>query len=83
MAVRLRLKRIGMTKQPYYRLVAVDRRTARGGSEIEILGHYDPSHKQNNVTLKSERIQYWLSCGALPTETVQSLLVRAGFFKKK
>lgn len=76
MSVRLRLKRVGMTKQPAYRLVAVDRRTARDGAELEILGTYNPKDKENRLTIKEERIKYWISCGAEPSETVRSLLKR-------
>ncbi|OGR80334.1 MAG: 30S ribosomal protein S16 [Elusimicrobia bacterium RIFCSPLOWO2_02_FULL_39_32] len=76
MSVRLRLKRVGMTKQPAYRLVAVDRRTARDGAELEILGTYNPKDKENRLIIKEERIKYWISCGAEPSETVKSLLKR-------
>ncbi len=76
MSVRLRLKRVGMTKQPAYRLVAVDRRKARDGAELEVLGHYDPRNKENAIHINPERLQYWLSCGAQPSETVKSLLAK-------
>lgn len=69
-----------MPKQPYYRLVAIDRRAAGNAAEIEILGHYNPRDKSNAVVLNSERIKYWLSVGAKPTDTVRSLLVRNKFF---
>lgn len=80
MSVRLRLKRIGMPKQPYYRLVAIDRRSARNGKELEVLGHYDPRSKKDGFVAKFERVKYWLSCGAQPSDTIRSLLKRAGFF---
>jgi small subunit ribosomal protein S16 len=83
MSVTLRLKRVGMKKQAYYRLVAMDRRTARDGKELEVLGHYDPKDKENKVTFKGERIQYWLSCGAQISDTVRTLLSRNGFIQKK
>ena len=78
MAVKLRLKRIGMPKQPYYRLVAIDGRFARNGKELEILGHYNPRQKETVFTVKSERVKYWLSCGAQPSDTVRSFLSRQG-----
>ena len=80
MSVRLRFQRTGMPKQPYYRLVAIDRRSARNAEEIEILGHYDPREKLNALTLKADRIKYWLSQGAEPSDTVRSLLVRNKFY---
>lgn len=78
MSVRLRFKRVGMKKQAHYRLVAVDRRAARDAAELEVLGHYDPKNKNNVLTVKPERIKHWLSCGAQPSDTVKSLLVRNG-----
>ena len=81
MAVKLRFQRTGMPKQPYYRLVAIDHRAARDAKEIEILGHYNPREKSNALTLQTERIQYWLSQGARPSDTVRSLLVRNKFYK--
>jgi small subunit ribosomal protein S16 len=74
MSVKLRLKRVGMRKQAYYRLVAVERRCAPQGAEIEVLGHYDPKDKDNKVSVNQERVQYWLSCGAQVSDTVKSLL---------
>jgi len=70
-----------MPKQPYYRLVAIDHRAARDAKEIEILGHYDPREKSNALVLQPERIKYWLSQGARPSDTVQSLLIRNKFYK--
>ncbi len=69
-----------MPKQPYYRLVAIDKRAARNAAEIEILGHYNPREKANAVTLHSDRIKYWLSQGAQPSDTVRSLLIRNKFY---
>lgn len=78
MAVKLRLKRMGMPKQPHYRLVAIDSHSARNAKELEILGHYHPRSKENVFSIKSERVKYWLSCGAQPSETVRSFLKREG-----
>ncbi len=79
MSVRLRLKRLGSTHRPYYRLVSVDQRRKRDGAVIEELGTYNPlvaDDKQLDV--KTERCEYWLSVGAQPSETVAALLKRAG-----
>lgn len=82
MSVRLRLKRIGMPKQPYYRLVAIDRRAARNGKEIEVVGHFDPRGKGETLKVNAERVKHWIACGAKPSDTVKSLLARAGVFKQ-
>lgn len=81
MAVTLRLKRVGMTKQPHYRVVVVDSRRAAEGAEIEVLGYYDPRSKDNRFTVQADRVQYWLSKGAKPSDTAKSLLVRNGLTK--
>lgn len=80
MAVRLRLKRMGRKNLPFFRLCAFDSRTRRDGRAIEELGHYDPrlESEEKKYTLNRERITYWLSVGARPTETVQSILLRNG-----
>ena len=80
MAVRLRLKRMGRKKRPFYRVVAADKRAPRDGRHLEVLGHYDPMPQPHEVTLKLDRIDYWLSVGALPSDTVASLIkqVRSG-----
>lgn len=78
--VRLRLKRFGRRNRPYYRLCAMDQRTARNGRPIEELGFYDPIEKDQAKALKvnAERAQYWLGVGAQATDTVRSLLRKAG-----
>lgn len=85
MSVRLKLKRYGRRHQPHYRLTAVDRRRTRDTKVIEELGLYDPlNHKEEQqVTLKRERIEYWLSVGAQPTETVRRLLEKQGVAIRK
>ncbi len=80
MSVKIRLKRVGMKKQPHYRLVAVDRRSAAGGAEIEVLGHFDPRVKENSFVVNHERVKYWISCGAQVSETTKSLLKKSGFY---
>ena len=78
--VRLRLKRGGRRHRPAYRLAAVDRRSSRDGRVIEELGSYDPLAKEQDkqITLKRERIEYWLSVGAQPSDTVRNMLKRNG-----
>ncbi|RJP37973.1 MAG: 30S ribosomal protein S16 [Phycisphaerales bacterium] len=80
MAVRLRLSRGGRTHRPFYRLNAVDGRRPRDTKVIEQLGTYDPicADPQKQVVLNRERIEYWLSVGAQPSDTVRSLLTRQG-----
>ena len=80
MAVRLRFKRMGRKNLPFFRLCAFDSRTRRDGRAIEELGHYDPrlQDEEKKYTLNRDRIAYWLSVGAKPTETVQSILLRNG-----
>ena len=80
MAVKLRLKRMGRTHRSFFRLNAMDTRSPRDGRVIEELGWYDPNAKQadKQVSLKRERIEYWLSVGAQPSETVAGLLKRQG-----
>lgn len=78
--VRLRLKRFGRTHKPYYRLNAIDQRNPRDGRALEELGQYDPMNKDESkqINFNAERVAYWLSVGAQPSETVASLLKRAG-----
>ena len=80
MAVRLRLKRFGRRHQSFYRVTAVDSRVPRDGRVIEELGWYDPEAKEaeKQVKLDRERIEYWLSVGAQPSETVSNLLKTHG-----
>lgn len=78
MAVRIRLQRLGKPHRPYYRVVAIDQRAKRNGKPIEILGQYDPLPKDKVVTLKTERVTYWLKQGARPSTTVASVLKKAG-----
>ena len=80
MAVRIRLKRMGRTHRPFYRVCAMDSRSPRNGKAIERLGYYDPmvSEKDARVKLNNERVAYWLSVGALPTEKVKVLIAKYG-----
>lgn len=75
----LRLKRMGRTHKPFYRLNAMDQRAPRDGRVIEELGWYDPvAPEEKQLKLKTERIEYWLSVGAQPSETACTLIRRAG-----
>jgi small subunit ribosomal protein S16 len=80
MSTRIRLRRIGRKAIPLYRIVVTDRTAPRDGRFIEILGTYDPRQKedQKKVTVDVEKARQWLAKGATPTETVESLLKRAG-----
>ena len=78
MAVKLRLMRVGKTKQPSYRVVAADARSPRDGRFIEIVGTYDPRAEPSVITVDNERAVHWLRHGAQPTERVQKLLTISG-----
>lgn len=78
MAVKLRLMRMGKTKQPTYRVVAADSRSPRDGRFIEVVGSYDPRHADRKVTLKADRVQRWLKDGAQPTDRVKRILQGEG-----
>ena len=80
MAVRLRMKKMGRKHQPFFRVVAVDQRAARDGKVIEYLGLYDPLVKETDARalLNAERIDYWLSVGAQPSDKVGVLIKKYG-----
>ena len=80
MAVKIRLARHGAKKSPFYRIVVADSESPRDGRYLENVGTYDPLMDPAKVTLKSERIQYWMNQGAKPTDTVRSLLKKVGFY---
>lgn len=82
MAVRIRLKRIGKIHHPIYRVVVVDSRKKRDGRVIEEVGKYDPNQQPSLIELNSERIQYWLSVGAQPSDPVHRFLVLSGDWAK-
>lgn len=84
MAVKLRLKRFGRRHRSCYRLNAMDGRSPRDGRVIEELGWYDPevTEAEKQTSLNRERIEYWLSVGAQPSETVRDLLTRQGITVK-
>ena len=81
MAVKIRLKRLGKTRAPHYRIVVADSRTKRDGRVIEEIGRYVPTENPSFIEVNSERAQYWLSVGAQPTEQVAVLLKLTGDFQ--
>jgi small subunit ribosomal protein S16 len=82
MAVRIRLSRVGATKQPAYRVVVMDGRNARDGRAIETLGHYNPRTKPVEFVVDADKTKKWLAQGALPSATVSRLLQGAGILPK-
>lgn len=83
MAVKIRLRREGRKKTPMYRIIVADSKSPRDGRFIEILGQYQPRGGENAIALRADRVNHWLDVGALPTDTVRSLLRRAGIFKAR
>ncbi|MDY0829013.1 30S ribosomal protein S16 [Microbacterium sp. BG28] len=78
MAVKIRLKRLGKIRAPYYRIVVADSRTKRDGRVIEEIGQYHPTEEPSVIKVDSERAQYWLGVGAQPTEQVLAILKLTG-----
>ncbi|MBM2617603.1 30S ribosomal protein S16 [Actinoplanes sp. LDG1-06] len=78
MAVKIRLLRMGKIRNPQYRIVVADSRTKRDGRAIEYVGIYQPKEHPSLIEVKSERVQYWLSVGAQPSEAVQRILEKTG-----
>jgi len=74
MAVKIRLARHGAKKQPFYRVVVADSESPRDGRFLEIVGTYNPLTDPAEVSLKDERVKYWMNQGAVPTHTVKSLI---------
>ncbi len=83
MAVRIRLARHGAKKRPCYRIVIADSESPRDGRFLENVGTYDPKENPVKLTLKSDRLRYWLENGATPTDTVKSLLKKEGVLAGK
>ena len=82
MAVKIRLKRMGKIRQPYYRVVVVDSRKKRDGKVIEEIGKYHPKEEPSFIEVTSDRAQYWLGVGAQPSEAVEALLKITGDWQK-
>jgi small subunit ribosomal protein S16 len=83
MSVKIRLRRTGRSKQPYYRIVVADSRSPRDGRFIEIIGQYAPRQGDGALNLQTDRVNHWLDSGAQPTDTVRSLLRKAGVLKSR
>jgi len=82
MAVKLRLKRMGAKKAPFYRIVVADSRSPRDGKTIDLIGTYNPLTTPAEVKIDEEKVKYWLSNGAIPTDTVRNILSKNGTLKK-
>ena len=82
MAVKIRLKRMGKIRAPYYRVVVVDSRKKRDGRVIEEIGKYHPKEEPSVIDVVSDRAQYWLGVGAQPSEAVEALLKVTGDWQK-
>ena len=80
MSVKIRLARHGAKKKPFYRIVVADIEAPRDGKFLEAVGTYNPLKDPAEVSLKGERIKYWMDQGAIPTDTVKSLLKKENFF---
>jgi len=81
--VRIRLRRVGRKKAPVYRIVVADSQSPRDGKFIEIIGQYAPRQAQGGLNVDEGRANYWLNVGAQPSDTVRSLLRRAGVLKRR
>nr|AHC70250.1 ribosomal protein S16 [Trifolium pratense] len=86
MVVSIRLARLGCTHRPFYRVVVADSKSARDGKNIEVVGYYNPladKEDEKRLNIKLERVKYWLSVGAQPSESVETLLFRSGLQVKR
>lgn len=81
--VKLRLTRMGATKAPFYRIVAMDSRKARDGKYIDQIGFYNPVSEPKQIVIDADKAKAWLANGAQPTDTVMGLLVSQGIVEKK
>ena len=81
MAVRMRLSRVGSTKNPLYRIVVVDSRTRRDGRVIETIGHYNPRTEPSSIDIDADKAKAWLAKGVQPSRTVKKLLAIKGIDK--
>ena len=80
MSVKIRLARYGAKKKPFYRIVVADSECPRDGKFLESVGTYNPLQDPAGVILKADRVRYWMDNGAIPTDTVRSLLKKQDFF---
>ena len=82
MSVKIRLKRMGMKKKPFYRVVVADVASPRDGRFIEEIGYYNPMTQPAEIKVDGERAKHWLQCGAQPTDTVRVLVKKPGVLEK-
>ncbi|MCL5265336.1 MAG: 30S ribosomal protein S16 [Chloroflexi bacterium] len=82
MPVKIRLRRMGATKRPSYRVVVADSRAPRGGAVVETIGHYNPLTEPATIKVDEDRVRYWIEHGAQPTEAVVKLLKKASLAEK-
>jgi small subunit ribosomal protein S16 len=82
MSIKIRLARHGAKKRPFYRIVVAEIESPRDGRFLETVGTYNPVKDPAEVVVKNERVKYWMEQGAIPTDTVKSLLKKEGFFAK-
>ena len=82
MAVKIRLRRMGQKKAPFYRIVVADSRSPRDGRFIEEIGYYDPTKEPSEIRVDEEAAKKWLANGAQPTQTVEKILKTAGIEKE-
>lgn len=80
--VKIRLKRMGMKKEPFYRIVVTDSRSPRDGRFIEEIGYYNPMVEPVELKFNEERAKYWVATGAQPTDTTRALLKKGGIIEK-
>ena len=83
MSVKIRLKRMGAKKKPFYRIVVADSRSPRDGKFIEEIGYYNPLVEEKTVKVDSEKVQQWIKNGAKPTDTVDRLFKTNGVYEAK
>jgi len=81
MAVKIRLRRMGAKKAPFYRVIVADERSPRDGKFIDEIGYYNPLREPAEIKIDAEKAEKWLNNGAQPTETVKSLLKKSGIVK--
>lgn len=80
MPVKIRLARYGAKKRPFYRIVVANSESPRDGKYLESVGTYNPLPAQAEIRIRNERVRYWMDQGAIPTDTVKTLLKKQGFF---
>jgi small subunit ribosomal protein S16 len=83
MAVKIRLKRMGAKKNPFYRIVVADSRSPRDGRFIEEIGYYNPLTEPKTIKIDNEKAKQWMKNGAKPTETVEKLFKESGVYESK